>query len=143
MRQVKLQIFLGMILIVMTGCIKNRNHPVPSIPFDFQIDLTLPSYQDITAVGGWCYVNGGLKGIVVYRQSYDVFVAWERQSPEDEDGTCSEGLTPNSDNFLQLDDPCSDATFSMYDGSPLSNSKWGLRQYQTIWNGGNTLRIYN
>lgn len=143
MRTMKLQIFLGMLIILMSSCRKNKNHPVPSIAFDFQIDLNLPSYQDITAVGGWCYVNGGIKGIVVYRQSYDVFVAWERQSPEDPDASCATGLTPDTDNFLELKDPCSDAVFSMYDGSPLQNSKWGLRQYRTIWNGSNILRIYN
>jgi hypothetical protein len=143
MRSMKVQIFLVMMLFLVSSCKKNKNHPVASIPFDFQIDLTLPSYQDLNGVGGWSYVSGGIKGIIVYRQSYDVFVAWERQSPEDPDNSCSSGLVTNDDNFLQLDDPCSDASFSLYDGSPLANSDWGLRQYKAEWNGSNLLRIYN
>lgn len=142
MRIVKLQIFLLFILLF-SGCKKNQQHPVPSIAFDFQIDMTLPSYSPLNGVGGWCYVNGGLKGIVVYRKSYDQFVAWERQSPEDPGGSCSSGLTSNTDNFLELDDPCSDAKFSMYDGSPMANSKWGLRGYAVQWDGSNILRISN
>ncbi len=139
----KIRIFLLILILVGASCKKNRVHPVPSIAFDFQIDLTLPSYQELTNVGGWAYVSGGIKGIVVYRQSLDVFVAWERMSPEDPDNLCANGLTTDSTNFLQLNDPCSSAIFSMYDGSPISNSDWGLRKYQAIWNGSNLLRIYN
>lgn len=116
---------------------------MPSIAFDFQIDLTLPSYQDLNGVGGWAYVAGGIRGIIVYRQSNDVFVAWERMSPEDPDNTCATGLVADTANFLQLNDPCSGAKFSMYDGSPISGSSWGLRKYQALWNGSNLLRIYN
>lgn len=143
MRTVKLQIFLMILLLVAACRKKDKDHPVPSISFDITIDLTLPSYVDLNGTGGWSYVNGGIKGIIVYRQSYDVFVAFERQSPEDPGNSCSEGLTPNADNFLVLEDPCSNATFSLYDGAPISNSQWGLRQYQVIWNGSNLLRIYN
>jgi hypothetical protein len=143
MRLVKIQIFFLLLVLVSASCKKNKNHPVASVPFDITIDLTLPSYTDLNGAGGWAYVNGGIKGIIVYRQSYDVFVAFERQSPEDPDNTCSSGLITNPDNFLQLDDPCSNAQFSLYDGSPIKDSKWGLRQYQVIWNGSNLLRIYN
>ncbi len=143
MRLVKLQIFFVLLFLVSASCKKNKNHPIASIPLDITIDLTLPSYIELTGVGGWAYVNGGIKGIIVYRQSYDVFVAFERQSPEDPENTCSSGLVPNVDNFLQLDDPCSNAKFSLYDGSPISGSDWGLRQYQVVWNGSNLLRIYN
>jgi len=142
MRLVKLQLFF-LLLLVSLACKKTKNHPIPSIPFDITIDMTLPSYSDLNAVGGWVYVNGGIKGIIVYRQSYDVFVAFERQSPEDPENTCASGIAPNADNFLQLDDPCSNAQFSLYDGSPISGSEWGLRKYQTLWDGSNLLRIYN
>jgi len=143
MRLVKLQLFFLLLFLVSASCKKTKNHPIPSIPFDITIDMSLPSYTDLNGIGGWTYVNGGIKGIIVYRRSYDVFVAFERQSPEDPDNTCATGLTPDSSNFLQLNDACSGATFSLYDGSPISGSEWGLRQYQTSWNGGNLLRIYN
>jgi hypothetical protein len=144
MRLVKIQIFFVLLVLVSSAsCKKNKKHPIASIPFDITIDLALPSYTDLNGAGGWAYVNGGIKGIIVYRQSYDVFVAFERQSPEDPENTCESGLVPNTDNFLQLDDPCSNASFSLYDGSPIAGSDWGLRQYQCAWNGSNLLRIYN
>jgi hypothetical protein len=143
MRLVKLQLFFVLLVLSSASCKKVRNHPIPSVPFDITIDMALPTYTDLSGPGGWAYVNGGIKGIIVYRQSYDVFVAFERQSPEDPDNTCATPLTPDSSNFLQLNDVCSGAKFSLYDGSVISGSEWGLRQYQVVWNGSNLLRIYN
>jgi hypothetical protein len=128
---------------VWSSCRKNNNNPVPSIPFDMTIDINLPSYSSLIGVGGWTYVAGGSRGIIIYRRAIDEFVAFDRHSPADQEGICSQPLTPDSSNFLQLNDSCSGAKFSLYDGSPISGSEYGLRQYQTVYNGSNLLRIYN
>ncbi len=139
----KVRIILFLMLSVAVSCRKNRNHPVPSIPFDITINMSLPSYSELQGVGGWAYVAGGSKGIIVYRKSYDEFVAFDRHSPADGGTECATPLTPDSTNFLQLNDICTGATFSLYDGSPMSGSELGLRQYQVVWDGNYTLRIYN
>ena len=136
-------ICIVLLLFAPFGCKKNSNNPVPSFPFDITIDFNLPSYNALIGVGGWTYVNGGSKGIIVYRRSTDEFVAFDRHSPADPEGSCNKSLTPDSANFLQLNDSCSGAKFSLYDGSPISGSEFGLRQYQTVYGGGNLLRIYN
>ena len=136
-------IFIAMIVFVCASCRKNNSNPVPSIPFDMTIDINLPSYSALIGVGGWTYVAGGSKGIIVYRRAIDEFVAFDRHSPADPEGICSKALTPDTSNFLQLNDSCSGAKFSLYDGSPMSGSDYGLRQYKTVYNGSNLLRIYN
>lgn len=130
-------------ILISSSCNKNGTNPVPNIPFDITIDITLPSYSNLTGVGGWTYVNGGSRGIIVYRRAIDEFVAFDRHSPADPEGTCFLPLYPDSDNFLQLNDTCNNAKFSLYDGSPVSNSQYGLRQYRTVFNGTDLLRIYN
>lgn len=125
------------------ACNKAKNNPIPNYPFDISIDINLPSYSGLTGVGGWAYVAGGSKGIIVYRRSMDEFVAFDRHSPADVDGTCLQPLYPDTNNFLQLNDDCNNAKFSLYDGSPISGSDFGLRMYQTFYNGSNQLRIYN
>lgn len=61
------------------ACNKNKQHPVPYYSFDTYINLDLPSYQSLQGVGGWAYVSGvGSKGVVIYRQSIQNFVAWDR-----------------------------------------------------------------
>jgi hypothetical protein len=137
-------ILILIMLLILTNCKKSSNkNPIPNISFDISINIDLPSYYPLAGVGGWVCIDGGAKGIIIYRKSTDIFVAFDRQSPKDIDGSCSQPLTPDSVNFLQLNDFCSDAKFSMYDGAAISNSEFGLRQYQTSWNGINTLRIYN
>lgn len=135
-------IFLMGIVSLFFSCKKSANNPIPSVPFDITINTTLPSYNSLQGVGGWTYVSGGVQGIVVYRKSSDEFVAFDRQSPAQQTA-CKKPLTTNSDNFLQLDDSCTNAKFSLFDGSPISGSEFGLRQYQTQWNGSSALRIFN
>ena len=135
--------FVTLTALLVTGCNKNKIHPVPDIPFDMTIDINLPSYNALIGVGSYAYVNGGSRGIIVYRRNIDEFVAFDRHSPVDLDGTCPEPLYPDPDNFLMLIDSCGPAKFSLFDGSPVEGSEFGLRQYQTIYNGTNLLRIYN
>lgn len=139
----KFSFFILFLSLSVASCKKNKNYPVPSIPFDITINISLPSYNALQGVGGWAYVNGGSKGIIVYRRSFDEFIAFDRHSPADGGADCATPLTPNSDNFLQLDDICSGAQFSLYDGSPISGAEFGLRQYQVIWDGNFNVRIYN
>ena len=131
----------GMLTFIFS-CKKSTNHPIPSVPFDITINTSLPSYNSLQGVGGWTYVTGGVQGIVVYRKSTDEFVAFDRKSPI-VSSECKQPLTTNPDNFLQLEDTCTNAKFSLFDGSPISGSEFGLRQYQTQWNGSSTLRIFN
>ncbi len=126
-----------------SGCNKNSLHPVPNLPFDITINLSLPSYSPLIGVSGWAYVNVGSRGVIVYRRGIDEFVAFDRHSPADPNGTCDQPLVPDDDNFLQLNDTCNNAQFSLYDGSPISGSEFGLRQYQTIWDGNQSVRIFN
>ncbi|MEY4289927.1 MAG: hypothetical protein RLZZ30_2015 [Bacteroidota bacterium] len=137
-------IFLGLsFLFLSSKCSKGKANPIPNIPFDITIDIQLPSYNQLQGVGGWSYVTGGSRGIIVYRRGIDEFVAFDRHSPVDPDGTCFLPLFPDSQNFLLLKDTCNNATFSLYDGSPVSNSSFGLRQYAVQFNGSNLVRIYN
>ena len=130
-------------LSVILSCKKSKSHPVPSIPFDITINISLPSYIDLQGVGGWTYVTGGSKGIIVYRKSMDQFVAFDRQSPAEGGLNCATPLTPDSTNFLQLNDVCTGSQFSLFDGSPMNGCEYGLRQYQVVWDGNLSVRIYN
>ena len=140
----KLQLLLVISLFLVSGsCGKQQTHPVPYVPFNQSIDLNLPSYYALAGVGGYAYVFGGSRGIIVYRRSLDKFIAFDRHSPADPNSECPEPLYPDPDNFLVLKDSCSGATFSLYDGSPINGSQYGLMQYATNFNGNNIVTIYN
>ena len=139
----RIRILFIIVLLIVVSCRKNKNNPIPNIPFDITININLPAYSALSGVGGYAYVAGGSKGIIVYRRSLDEFVSFDRHSPVDLDGNCPEPLYPDSQNFLILIDSCFDAKFSLYDGSPIAGSDYGLRAYQTTFNGTDLLRIFN
>ena len=139
-----IRVFFFLVIFLGVSCKKNTTtNPVPSVPFDVTIHLELPSFIALQGVGGACYYdNCGAQGIVIYRKSMDEFVAFDRQSPASQT-KCAYPLTMDVKNMLQLNDSCTGAKFSLYDGSIVSGSTFGLRQYQTSWNGSNLLRVFN
>ena len=130
-----LTLFLG----IVTGC-RDRNNGVPLVAVDREINITLPSYSSIAVTGGWVYISGGSKGIIIYRKSTDEFMAYDRHSPYDVD----EGCTVNVDsNNVEIIDPCSGSKFSLFSGSvTLGPATLPLKQYSTSFN-GTILRVYN
>ena len=97
----KVQILLVISLFLMSGsCGNQQTHPVPYVPFNLTIDLNLPGYFSFAGVGGWAYVNGGSRGIIVYRRSIDEFIVFDRHSV-DVNATCPSlyFLTPTISSF--------------------------------------------
>lgn len=145
MRQIYNRFFwiLGLLTnILLTSCEKNGSNPVPSVPVSISLNLDLPAYNTLKSPGGWVYVNGGSKGIVVYR-NFDEFVAMDRHSTYDVE--CDSAIVSvDENNFLQLNDACSDSKYNMLDGTVIEGpAKWGLRRYNTTWDGTYSVYIYN
>lgn len=139
--------FLVIGLLVTLGffsCKKENLHPVPSIAFNINININLPSYSGLQNIGGYAYVNNiGSKGVVVYRRSIDEFVAFDRQSTADGGLDC-DGVEIDEENTLLVNDVCGTSQFSLYDGSVVNGpAVFGLRGYQTIFDGVYTLNISN
>lgn len=132
-----------LLLTILTSCKKDDNHPVPYVYVNEYININLPSYSNLQSVGGWAYISGGNKGIFVYRQSLDIFMAYDRMSPS-VDGENCDPIYYDEDNGIILIDACTNSQFSAIDGALLSgNAEYPLRGYQTSFDGINTLRVYN
>ncbi len=133
---------LFLINILSTSCKKKDPFPIPNVPVNILINLDLPAYQPLTAPGGWIYVEGGSRGIVVYR-NFDKFVALDRHSTYNSEEPCAI-VSVDSINYFHLKDSCSESIFSILDGTVIQGpAKWGLKQYSTSWDGQYTLNIYN
>ncbi len=126
----------------LTSCKDKEQHPIPNVAVNVLINLNLPAYQNLNVAGGWAYVNGGSKGIVVYR-NFDEFVALDRHSTYEASEDCSiVKVDPN--NFFTLLDSCSDSQYNIVDGTVTKGpAKWGLRKYNTYWDGAYTVQVYN
>lgn len=106
------------------------------------INLGLPSYAPLNSPGGFVYVNGGSRGIVIYR-NFDEFVALDRHSTYNSQDACAI-VEINPSNTFELIDTCSGSTFSVLSGVVLSGpAQYGLKRYNSYWDGAYTVNIYN
>ena len=113
---------------------------IPVIIVNETINLNNYQYQPLNFIGGFAYLNAGVRGIIIYRQSLNEYIAIERNctfQPLDE---CADVSVDNSTLFLI--DSCCNSTFD-FNGFPTGGpATLPLRQYRTILN-ENLLTITN
>ena len=112
----------------------NRVQNIPYVPVNFDINLNLPAYNSLNFPGERIYVDGGSKGIIIYRYTLDDFVVLDRHATSDIEMGCqvnvtSDGLTIN-DNL-----ECSESKWLIIDGTVMQGPAiLPLHRYSTSWN---------
>jgi len=128
-----------LLILILLACKRDLvDDPIPFVPFsDIVINLTLPAYTSLTNPGGYVYVNnGGVRGIILYRKSASLFLAFERNCSFQPSDACAtvDAYT------LNMKDSCCGSMFN-YDGNPVGGPAWRpLQQYRTSLS-GNILTI--
>ena len=134
------------ILIAINSCKKNSpSGQVPNSSVDVYIYVTDPLFVNIDPVGGWTYVAGGSRGILVYRKANSGtntdFIAYDRHCPYLPENTC--GLIEVDVSGTQAIDSCCVSKFLLNDGAVISGpSPYPLKIYQNTCD-GSVLHIYN
>jgi len=137
---------LAIATLLVPGCKKDNTPTVPYTAVDIYINVNLPEYNALAAVGGWAYITGGSEGLIVYRKAVDAFTAMDRHCPVQPQDLCK--VTVNDDGILAVDTTCCHCTFLLQDGTLVSNPDNAagagnpLLLYHTTFN-GTTLHIYN
>lgn len=116
---------------------------VPNVPVDITLSLNLPQWQAINSPGGWVYVTGGSRGIIIYRLSQDDFMAMDRHCPYEPQEFDRVDVLEN--NIIAEDSLNCGSKFVLTDGSVTQGpAVFPLTTYQTTFNGTiNQLRIFN
>jgi hypothetical protein len=125
-----------LIFILLFSCQPNlSDDPVPYIPFiDIPINLNLPEYISLKTDGGYKEINGGVRGIIVYRLNSSTYIAYERNCTYRPNEACATVNVHNSG--LYMTDPCCGSNFSFTDGSPTGGVAWRpLIRYRTDLSG--------
>jgi nitrite reductase/ring-hydroxylating ferredoxin subunit len=116
---------------------------IPAVPVDISLNLSDPQFYELKSAGNFVYITGGVSGIIVYRKSFDEFIAYERLCPHDPD--CGRVFV-DEDVFFAEDTVCCASQFSLdVDGAVVSGpSKFPLRMYQAVfYSNQNVLKIQN
>ena len=124
------------------GCNKN-NQIVPYVYVDLYVNISLPSYSNLNAIGGWVYVSGGSKGIILYRQTADQFAAYDRHCTYNSDNPCGPASVDSTHSFVECS--CDGSQYQLYDGLVIQGpATYSLKSYQTSFDlMTNSVHIYN
>ena len=127
------------LLIFFTNCEETVGDiPIPFIDFqDIEINLDLPAYKDLNIDGRSIYINtGGVRGIILYRESATSYVAFERNCSYDPNGASST-VEIHSSGFHMTDPSCG-SIFQFPAGMPSSGlARSPLRIYKSTLSGRN------
>ena len=136
-----LTLTFSLTIILFFSCRKDPYPLIPNVYVNLHINVNSALYNDLNSVGGYIYLTGGNKGIIVYRNSIDEFKAFERTCPYDPDAETARIVVDQSRLFA-VDSTCT-SEFLLLDGSVHNGpSTLPLKQYKTSFD-GEILHIYN
>jgi len=129
------------ILLFSFGCEKDEDSTIPLVNVDIYIYSTNPEFIDLNAVGGWTYVTGGSRGIIVYRISNSEFKAFDRHCTYDASSSCAL-VSVDGTNITAFDDCCGSKFILTTGAVSQSPATVPLKQYNTSFD-GSVLHIFN
>ena len=129
-------------IISLNSCTKNQNI-VPYVYVDQYINISLPSYSSLNSIGGWAYISGGSRGIIIYRQSYDQFSAYDRHCTFNADNPCGKATVDSTNSFVEC--ACDSSRYQLFDGLVIQGpASYSLKNYQTSFDIiSNQIHIFN
>ncbi len=131
--------FMGFMMVV--GCTPDlSDDAIPWQPFDvININLNLPEYISLKTDGSSMYIDGGVRGIILYRQNTSNYIAYERNCSFQPNSACATVDVHVSTLYMLCS--CCSSTFDFATGYPTGGQAWRpLRRYETSLN-GSTLTI--
>jgi hypothetical protein len=135
---------LATVILFFFGCKEEISpvSPIPDVVVQEQVNLNSVTTQELKLGDGrFIYISGGISGIILYRKSTDIYLAFERKSPYRMEDTCGRITVPSSRFYME--DTCHQCTFG-WDGRPQSGPcRDILKQYKVQFISSNTLSITN
>jgi hypothetical protein len=139
---------------ILVNCNQNNTddyYGIPYVTVNKTINLDLPSYSNLVSIGGYAVIgNEGYRGLIVYHDGNDEFIAIDRACTYNTIEECAYVSVDNSGVFLKCGHydgntwiPCCNSKFTM-DGYSIQEgpAKYPLKHYQ-VFQSGNILTITN
>ena len=139
MRQYLRLLIIATPIVVFAGCEPQIQNEIPYVFVEIDINLNDIEFNDLRTDGGYAYILGGVRGIIIYRASEDEYRTFERNSPVNSSAACAVIDVDISSLFMV--DPCHNVFFD-FNGQPISGNSLPMLQYAAILD-GNWLYIRN
>lgn len=116
--------------LIFNSC-NNKEDYIQDVMVDFNINLSLPEYDELTALGAHIFVEGGNKGIIIYHFAINQYKAYDRNCSYEPSLECSYIDTINSS--VAYCNCCTSAFLLDQEGVAVNTpALLPLKQYQTI-----------
>ena len=136
----KYALYLSLFLFCI-ACGKEQESTIPSVPVNIRLNLDDPNNLSLTVVGGSKTIEGGLRGIIVYRKAQAEYMAFERTCSYNSNDTCAYVSIDSA--ISSVGCKCCGSRYQLFDGAPIkSPAVASLRAYNTSLV-GRDLYIYN
>jgi nitrite reductase/ring-hydroxylating ferredoxin subunit len=120
----------------------NEQLGIPYVNVSQYVFLNDPNFIGLNAVGGFAFLNGGSKGIIIYHRAFDEYVAFDRHCTWQTYNNCI--VSPDSSTLVIMNCSCCTSKFSLIDGSVINGPAINpLLQYNAQISSPGTLHIYN
>ena len=132
--------FLIIFLLSIFSCGDSNNY-IRNIYVDVEIDLSLPEFSNLNTVGNSLFIEGGNKGIIIYRHSNYEYKIYDRNCSYEPNLECSYIDSVNS--IIAFCGCCSSAFLLDQNGSAANSpAVLPLKQYNYSLN-NTLLHIFN
>lgn len=138
----RVKLFLLFLIPFAFACSKDKERVdyIPDVYVSQQLNLTNQQYVALRQDRGFVYLPGGVRGIILVRQSANRYLAFERNCTYQPSDTCGRVQVDASNLFLS--DPCCGSKFD-FEGAVIAGpAAYPLKQYATSLS-GNLLYITN
>ncbi|MBN8702223.1 MAG: hypothetical protein J0M08_04105 [Bacteroidetes bacterium] len=135
-------LLIGLLVVVFNSCKKDKTQGgIPNVHVDVFLYSSDPNFTPLNVVGGSVYLNGGSRGLIVFRVSNTEFATYDRHCPNEPEDAC--GVVDVDNSGIWGVDACCSSKFLLQDGSVVSGpSTYSLRRYETTFD-GTVLHVYN
>ena len=143
-------VFAVIAMLWSTACNKGvgENPNIPQVNINLTVDPNSTLFLELNSVGGWIYLDEvpGMvipppsRGVMVYRQDVDSFLAYERQPPNTPNQCCNDQLECTKlvigNNFPFVKDTCTGTLYNLLDGTIFEGpGQWQLIRYNAFYDG--------
>lgn len=122
--------------------------PIPSVLVDVYVNTNLPNFQQLSIPGGYAYIEGGVKGIVLLRNFSNELRAYDRCCSFQPLDTCARITADSSGLFFKCGAyrpqfiPCCGSYFDFQGLPTKSPAVRSLREYR-LSNDNGLVHIFN
>jgi len=126
--------------LILFSCQKEEDY-INNVSVNIDLNLSLPEYSELQIVGNSIFINGGVKGIIVYYQEFETYKTYERSCTYEPSLNCARIDSISSTIAICT---CCDSKFLLgQEGQAIDGpALLPLKQYQNTLS-GQILEIYN